>query len=76
MAHRTVTPPDPDRTARSLNAVASLSIEDALVQGISDPGSFLPRRISINLEGDTEYEALRLWQARDCTLIVTDRFDR
>jgi hypothetical protein len=74
--HLTVTPPEPDRTARNLTVVAALSLEDALIQGISDPGSFLPRRMSVNLEGDREYEPLRLWQARACELIVTDRFDR
>lgn len=75
-AHRTVTPDDPIRTAFNLTAIESLSLEDALVQGITDPGSFLPRRMSVGMVGDREYEALTSWQARACALIVTDRFDR
>ena len=72
---RTVTPPDPDRTERSLESIRSLSLEEALIHGISDPGSFLPRRMS-GRKGERKYEALAIWQARACALIVTDRFDR
>lgn len=72
MTHRTVTPPDPERTARNLEVTRTRTLEDALAFGCGDPGAFLPRRVT-GTKGDRVYEPLINWQARACALIVTDR---
>jgi hypothetical protein len=71
-AYRTVTTPDPERTASSLESARALDLEAALERGICDPGAFLPRRMS-GRKGDREFEPLSQWAARACALIVLDR---
>lgn len=71
---RWVTPPDPDRTDTNICAAAALNLKDAIAWAISDPGSFVPRKVR-GPRTDREYESVPAWGARAVMVLLLDRLD-